>query len=63
MDIGLNRIRSTTKIKVIGNCCWEIKGRNKRQGRNNKTQKFKPGTFKETPRFSYIEFVRGANRC
>ena len=25
MDIGLNRIRSTTKIRVIGNCCWEIK--------------------------------------
>ena len=28
MDIGLNRIRSTTKIRVIGNCCWEIKVRN-----------------------------------
>ena len=63
MDIGLNRIRSTTKIMVIGNCCWEIKGRNKSQGRNNKIQKFKPGTYKRTPSISYIKFVRAANRC
>ena len=57
MDIGLNRIRSTTKIKVIGNCCWEIKGRNRQR------QKFNVGTISQRPRFAYIKSVRAANRC
>jgi len=62
-DIGLNRIRSTTKLTVLGNCCWEIKGRNKRQGQNNQIQKFPPGTQSKTPRISYITSVSARNRC
>jgi len=63
MEIGLNRIRSTTKLTVLGNCCWEIKGRDKRQGQNNMRQTFSPGPQSRTPRISYIKFVRAANRC
>ena len=42
---------------VLGNCCWEIKGRNRQR------QQFNVGTRNQRPRFAYIKSVRAANRC
>ena len=54
---GMKKLFKTTKVTVLGNCCWEIKGRNRQR------QKFNVGTINQRPRFAYIKSVRAANRC
>ena len=49
-----NRIR-TNYIKVVGNCCWQI------SGRNHTTEEFRPGEEKK-PKIAYIKMFE-AKQC
>ena len=48
------------KVRVSGNCCWEIQSTRATGGR---TEKFALGTQNRTPRFAFIKRARPRERC
>ena len=51
----------TNKVTVVGNCCWQVKNRKKRQ--RKKSQYFSTGTRSKRPNFAHISKARPKEHC